>query len=112
MLIEVTTKNAAAKKIYMQKLIQAFIDEKMKTYRGLEEQDAKNSEEQLSERTKYIASLWMIGAVTGVLQPEEIARQAGISCSLLQGWEDDMAFAALVEYSYQELLTYIVNLHA
>jgi transcriptional regulator with XRE-family HTH domain len=109
MFIEVTTKNAAAKKKYMEKLIQTFVAEKMET---LEAQAEDQNEEQDSLRTKYLASLWMIASVTGVMQQEEIAQQAGVSSSLLQRWEKDKMFNVLVEYNYQEFLIYIVNLFA
>jgi len=109
MFIEVTTKNAAAKKKYMEKLIQTFVAEKMET---LEAQAEDQNEEQDSLRTKYLASLWMIASVTGVMQQEEIAQQAGVSSSLLQRWEKDKMFNVLVEYNYQEFLVYIVNLFA
>ena len=109
MFIEVTTKNAAAKKKYMEKLIQTFVAEKMET---LEAQAEDQNEEQGSLRTKYLASLWMIASVTGVMQQEEIAQQAGVSSSLLQKWEEDKMFNVLVEYNYQEFLVYIVNLFA
>jgi hypothetical protein len=109
MFIEVTTKNPAAKKKYMEKLIQTFVAEKMET---LEAQAEDQNEEQDSLRTKYLASLWMIASVTGVMQQEEIAQQAGVSSSLLQRWEKDKMFNVLVEYNYQEFLIYIVNLFA
>lgn len=109
MFIEVTTKNAAAKKKYMEKLIQTFVAEKMET---LEAQAEDQNEEQDSLRTKYLASLWMIASITGVMQQEEIAQQAGVSSSLLQKWEEDKMFNVLVEYNYQEFLIYIVNLFA
>jgi hypothetical protein len=109
MFIEVTTKNAAAKKKYMEKLIQTFVAEKMET---LEAQAEEQNEEQDSLRTKYLASLWMVASITGVMQQEEIAQQAGVSSSLLQKWEEDKMFNVLVEYNYQEFLIYIVNLFA
>jgi|GEM_PF-1407824 len=109
MFIEVTTKNAAAKKKYMEKLIQTFVAEKMET---LEAQAEDQNEEQDSLRTKYLASLWMIASVTGVMQQEKIAQQAGVSSSLLQRWQKDKMFNVLVEYNYQEFLIYIVNLFA
>jgi len=109
MFIEVTTKNAAAKKKYMEKLIQTFVADKMET---LEAQAEDQNEEQDSLRTKYLASLWMIASVTGVMQQEEIAQQAGVSSSLLQRWQKDKMFNVLVEYNYQEFLIYIVNLFA
>ncbi len=109
MFIEVTTKNAAAKKKYMEKLIQTFVAEKMET---LEAQAEDQNEEQDSLRTKYLASLWMIASITGVMHQEEIAQQAGVSSSLLQRWEKDKMFNVLVEYNYQEFLVYIVNLFA
>ena len=68
------------------------------------------NEEQDSVRTKYLASLWMIASVTGVMQQEEIAQQAGVSSILLQRWEEDKLFNLLVEYNYQEFLVHIVNL--
>jgi len=112
MFIEVTTKNAAAKKKYMEKLIQTFVAEKMETYCNLEAAAADQDAEQDSLRTKYLASLWMIASVTGVMQREEIAQHAGVSSSLLQRWEEDKMFNVLVEYNYQEFLIYIVNLFA
>jgi hypothetical protein len=100
MRIEVTTGNNEAKKNYMRKLIQTFIETKMKTYQELEGNSAEH------------ASLWMISSVIGIMTREDIAEQAGVSCGLLQSWEEDKTFKALVEGNYQEFLIYIVNLFA
>ena len=108
MFIEVTTGNAEAKKDYMRKLLRTFIETKMKTYSELEAQDA----DQDAAKTKYLASLWMILSVTGIMQHEEIAQQSGIACGILQGWESDKEFKALVECNYKDFLIYIVNLFA
>jgi hypothetical protein len=108
MFIEVTAGNAEAKKNYMRKLLRTFIEIKMKTYKELAEQSA----EQNTARTKYLASLWMVYSVTGAMQQEEIAQQSGIPCGLLQGWESDKEFKALVECNYKDFLIYIVNLFA
>jgi hypothetical protein len=108
MFIEVSAGNAEDKKNYMRKLLRAFIEKKMKTYCELEAQDAGRD----TAKTKYLASLWMVYSVTGVMQQEEIAQQTGIACSLLQDWESDKEFKALVECNYKEFLIYIVNLFA
>ena len=112
MLIEVTAGNNEAKKNYMIKLIQTFIEIKMKTYYELEGNGAEQDEERDSLRIKYLASLWMISSVIGIMQREEIAEQSGISYRLLQSWEEDKMFKALIECNYQEFLIYIVNLFA
>jgi len=112
MLIEVTTGNAEDKKNYMRKLLRTFIETKVKKYNELEEQSADPGTAQDAAETKYLASLWMVYAVTGIMQREEIARQSGIACGLLQGWESDKEFNALVECNYKEFLIYIVNLFA
>ncbi|MCX5903411.1 MAG: hypothetical protein NTV89_08050 [Proteobacteria bacterium] len=106
MFIEVTTGNAEDKTNYMRKLLRTFIETKMKTYSGLEAQDAD------AAKTKYLASLWMILSVTGIMQHEEIAQQSGIACGDLQGWKSDKEFNALVECNYKEFLIYIVDLFA
>jgi hypothetical protein len=108
MFIEVTTGNAEAKKDYMRKLLRTFIETKMKTYSELEAQNA----DQEAAKTKYLASLWMVFSVTGVMQQEEISQLSGIACGLLQGWESDKEFKALVECNYKDFLIYIVNLFA
>ena len=112
MLIEVTAGNNEAKKNYMIKLIQTFIEIKMKTYHELEENGAEQDEERDGLRIKYLASLWMISSVIGIMQREEIAEQSGISYRLLQSWEEDKMFKSLIECNYQEFLIYIVNLFA
>ena len=112
MFIEVTTGNAEAEKNYMRKLLRTFIEIKIKTYSELEAQGADQDAERDSLRTKYLASLWMVLSVTGAMQREEIAQQSGIACSLLQGWEGDTEFKALVECNYKEFLIYIVDLFA
>jgi hypothetical protein len=112
MLIEVTTGNNEAKKHYMKKLIQTFIETKMNTYHELEGNSAEQDQELDSLRIKYLASLWMISSVIGIMTGEDIAEQAGVSCGLLQSWEEDKMFKALVEGNYQEFLIYIVNLFA
>jgi hypothetical protein len=110
MFIEVTTKNASARKKYMEKLIQTFIAEKMEAF---EVQAEDQNEKQDSLKAKYLASLWMIASVTGVMQQEEIAQHAGIPYRLLQQWgKERRLFKALVEYHYQEFLICIVNLFA
>jgi len=108
MFIEVTTGNAEDKKNYMRRLLRTFIETKMKTYSELEAQDT----DQDAAKTKCLASLWMVFSVTGIMQHEEIAQQSGIACSLLQGWESDKEFKALVACNYKEFLIYIVNLFA
>jgi hypothetical protein len=112
MRIEVTTRNNEAKKNYMRKLIQTFIETKMKTYHEMEENSEEPDEERDGLRLKYLASLWMISSVVGIMQQEEIAEQSGISYSLLQSWGEDQAFKLLIEGNYQEFLIYIVNLFA
>jgi hypothetical protein len=112
MLIEVTTGNNEAKKNYMRKLIQTFIETKMKTYRELEENSTVLDEERDGLRIKYLASLWMISSVIGIMTKEEIAEQSGISYNLLQRWKEDKTFKSLIEGNYQEFLIYIVNLFA
>ena len=112
MRIEVTTGNNEAKKNYMRKLIQTFIETKMKPYQELEGNSAEQDEEQDGLRLKYLASLWMISSVIGIMTREDIAEQAGVSCGLLQNWEEDKTFKALAESNYQEFLIYIVNLFA
>jgi hypothetical protein len=112
MRIEVTTGNNEAKKNYMRKLIQTFIETKMKTYHEMEENSAEQDEERDGLRIKYLASLWMISSVIGIMTKEEIAEQSGSSCSLLQIWEEDKTFKSLIEGNYQEFLIYIVNLFA
>jgi hypothetical protein len=108
MFIEVTTGNAEAKKDYMRKLLRTFIETKMRAYCELEAQDA----DQDAAKTKYLASLWMVFSVTGIMQQEEIAQLSGIARGLLQGWESDKEFKALVECNYKDFLIYIVNLFA
>ena len=54
----------------------------------------------------------MVFSVTGIMQQEEIAQQSGIARGILQGWESDKEFKALVECNYKEFLIYIVNLFA
>jgi hypothetical protein len=108
MFIEVTTGNAEAKKDYMRKLLRTFIETKMKTYSELEAQNA----DQEAAKTKYLASLWMVFSVTGIMQQEEIAQLSGIARGLLQGWGSDKEFQALVECNYKDFLIYIVNLFA
>ena len=112
MLIEVTAGNSEAKKNYMIKLIQTFIEIKMKTYHELEGNGTEQDEERDGLRIKYLASLWMISSVIGIMQQEEIAEQSGISYRLLQSWEEDKMFKSLIECNYQEFLIYIVNLFA
>ena len=112
MRIEVTTGNSEAKKNYMRKLIQTFIETKMQTYRELEENSAEQDEERDGLRIRYLASLWMISSVIGIMTKEEIAEQSGISYNLLQSWEEDKTFKSLIEGNYQEFLIYIVNLFA
>jgi hypothetical protein len=114
MLIEVTAGNNEAKKNYMRKLIQTFIEikMKMKTYRVLEGISAEQDEERDGLRKKYLTSLWMISSVIGIMQQEEIAEQSGISYSLLQNWEEDKTFKTLIECNYQDFLIYMVNLFA
>jgi hypothetical protein len=108
MFIEVTAGNAEDKKNYMRRLLRTFIETKMKAYSEPEAQAA----DQETAKTKYLASLWMILSVTGIMQREEIAQHAGIACDLLRGWEGDMEFKASVESNYKEFLIYIVNLFA
>jgi hypothetical protein len=112
MRIEVTTGNNEAKKNYMRKLIQTFIETKMKAYQELEGSGAEPDTERDSLRIKYLASLWMISSVIGIMTREDIAEQAGIASGILQGWEEDKTFKSLVECNYQEFLIYIVNLFA
>ena len=112
MRIEVTTGNNEAKIHYMRKLIQTFIETKMKTYRELEGNSAEQDQERDGLRLKYLASLWMISSVVGVMTMDDIAEQAGIASGILQGWEEDKTFKSLVECNYQEFLIYIVNLFA
>lgn len=112
MFIEVTTGNAEAKKDYMRKLLRTFIETKMKTYSALEAQNADQDTDQDAAKTKYLASLWMVFSVTGIMQQEEIAQQSGIARGILQGWESDKEFKALVECNYKDFLIYIVNLFA
>ena len=112
MRIEVTTGNSEAKKNYMRKLIQTFIETKMKTYRELEGNSAEQDEERDGLRLKYLASLWMISSAIGIMTREDIAEQAGVTCDLLQSWEEDKTFKLLIEGNYQEFLIYIVNLFA
>jgi hypothetical protein len=108
MFIEVTTGNTEDKKNYMCTLLRTFIETKMKAYCELGAQGG----DQDTVKTRYLASLWMVASVTGVLQREEIAEQSGISYSLLQKWKEDKTFNELVGYNYQEFLIYIVNLFA
>jgi hypothetical protein len=84
----------------------------MKTYRELEGNSTEQDEERDGLRLKYLASLWMITSVIGIMTKVEIAEQSGISCSLLQIWEEDKTFKSLIEGNYQEFLIYIVNLFA
>jgi hypothetical protein len=46
------------------------------------------------------------------MQQEEISQLSGIARGLLQGWESDKEFQALVECNYKDFLIYIVNLFA
>jgi hypothetical protein len=108
MFIEVTAGNAEDKKNYMRKLLRTFIETKMKVYCEL----ASQSGDRDTAKTRYLASLWMVHSVTGVMQQEEIAQQAGIAYGLLQDWESNKEFKALVECNYKEFLIYIVNLFA
>jgi hypothetical protein len=108
MFIEVTTGNAEDKKNYMRKLLRTFIETKMKTYSELEAQNADHA----AAKTKYLASLWMVFSVTGIMQQEEISQLSGIARGLLQGWESDKEFNASVECNYKDFLIYIVNLFA
>jgi len=112
MLIEVTTGNNEAKKTYMRKLIQSFIETKMKAYCELVGDVEESDHERDSLKIKYLASLWMISSVVGVMTMDDIAEQAGIASGILQGWEEDKTFKSLVECNYQEFLIYIVNLFA
>ena len=112
MLIEITTGNAEDKMSYMLKLLRAFIETKMKTYSKLEAQGADQDAEKDILKVKYLASLWMVSSVTGTMQREEIAQQSGIAYDLLQGWESDTEFNALVACNYKEFLIYIVDLFA
>jgi hypothetical protein len=112
MRIEVTTGNNEAKKNYMRKLIQTFIETKMKTYHEMEENSAEQDEERGGLRIKYLASLWMISSVIGIMTKEEIAELSGISYNLLQSWKEDKTFKSLIACNYQEFLIYIVNLFA
>jgi hypothetical protein len=96
----------------MKKLIQTFIQTKMKTYHELEENSTEQDEERDGLKIKHLASLWMISSVIGIMTKEEIAEQSGISCSLLQSWKEDKTFNSLIEGNYQEFLIYIVNLFA
>jgi hypothetical protein len=108
MFIEVTTGNAEDKKNYMRKLLRTFIEIKMRAYCGLAAQDT----DQDAAKLKYLASLWMVFSVTGIMPQEEIAQQSGIARGLLQGWESDKEFKALVGCNYKDFLIYIVNLFA
>jgi hypothetical protein len=108
MFIEVTTGNAEDKKNYMHKLLRTFIAAKMSAYGELEAQGT----DQDAAKTKYLAILWMVYFVTGVMQREEIAQQSGIACGLLQDWESDKEFKALVKCNYKDFLIYLVNLFA
>jgi hypothetical protein len=110
MFIEVTTGNAEDQKNYMRKLLRTFIETKMKTYSDLEAQSADPVQD--AAKTKYLASLWMIFSAIGIMQREEIAQQSGIACCLLQGWESDKEFNALVACNYKEFLICIVDLFA
>ena len=112
MLIEVTTGNNEAKKNYMRKLIQTFIETKMKEYQELEGKGDEPYAEQDSLRIKYLASLWMVSSVVGIMTIEDIAQQSGISCSLLKSWAEEKTFKSLMECNYQEFLIYIINLFA
>jgi len=106
MLIEITAGNVEDKKNYLRTLLQTFIDAKMNAYSRIEAQNSGRDE----ATSKYLASLWMIAFVTGVMQREEIAQRSGIPCGLLQGWESDKEFKALVKCNYRDFLICIVNL--
>jgi hypothetical protein len=112
MLIEVTTGNNESKKSYMRKLIQSFIEIKMEAYCELERGVEESDNERDSLRIKYLASLWMISSVVGIMTMDDIAEQSGIASSILKSWEEDKTFKSLVECNYQEFLIYIVNLFA
>lgn len=112
MRIVVTNANEEAKKGYMKKLIQTFIETKMKAFPDREENDAEPQGEPGALRLRYLASLWMVSSVIGIMQHEEIAEHIGISSSLLQSWQEENYFKTLIEYNYQEFLIYTVNLFA
>ncbi len=112
MRIEITTENDEAKIDYMRKLIQGFIETKMKTYGDLETNSGVSDAEKEISKIKYLASLWMIFSVIGIMQQEEIAEQLGVSYKLLQSWHDDSTFKALVQCNYKEWLICIVDLFA
>lgn len=82
----VTTGNEEAKKGYMKKLIQTFIETKMKAFPDREGNDAETPREADDITLRYLASLWMVSSVIGIMHNEEIAEQMGISSSLLQSW--------------------------
>jgi uncharacterized protein YjcR len=79
-----------------------------KLERGVEESDNERD----SLRIKYLASLWMISSVVGIMTMDDIAEQSGIASSILKSWEEDKTFKSLVECNYQEFLIYIINLFA
>ncbi len=112
MRIEITTENDEAKMDYMRKLLQIFIETKMKTYGESERNSAAREPEKDISKIKYLASLWMVFSVIGIMQREEIAEQLGISYDLLQSWHDDSTFKALVQYNYKEWLICIAELYA
>ncbi len=112
MRIEITIENDEAKINYMRKLIQGFIETKIKTYCELETNSGASDTEKDISKIKYLASLWMVFSVIGIMQQEEIAEQLGISYDLLQSWNDDSIFKALVQCNYKEWLICIVDLFA
>jgi hypothetical protein len=112
MLIEVMTGNDEDKKNYMKELVRVFIETKKKIYGESERNGSTRDSENAIFEKQYLASLWMIFSVIGIMQPEDIAEQLGVSYSLLQKWEGDNTFKALVQENYKEFLNYIVDLFA
>jgi len=92
-------------------VIQMFIEGKMNCYATIMVKVDCGMEEVHIEETKYRASLFMIHRMLKTMDHEEIAAALGISCPLLNEWENEKWFRTLVYSNYKEFLMHLGELY-
>jgi len=92
-------------------VIHKFIEGKMNCYATIMVK-ADGGEAAVSiEKSKYRASLFMIHGMLKTMEHEEIAAALGISCPLLNEWENEKWFRTLVYSNYKEFLMHLGELY-
>jgi len=92
-------------------VIQLFIEGKMNCYATIVVKAGCGTEEVRIEETQYRASLLMIHRMLKTMDHEEIAAALGISCPLLNEWENQKLFRTLVYSNYKEFLMHLGELY-